>query len=324
MTRSRRRRDRRCCRRCAAATTLSGAGPTLRAAGRPSDRRQPGDDLIRARDGGRDRVDCGAGPRHRHPRRTRPGRRAARSFAARGPRQPASTTPQVTHPTGARRGRRRTADRRPGHPRPTTDPPTRPPTPPGRPARRPAVRPVRRPDDYPQLLAAGDIADCTAARPSRPPRCSTTCPARSRRSATSRTRPGPYEDFANCYDPTWGRHKYRTRPAVGNHEYETAGRRPLLGLLRGRRRRGRQGLVQLRPRRLARRRPEQRVRGGRRLRARARRRWSGCAADLAANPAALHRGVLAHPALQLGQEARRRPQLRARSGRSCTSTASSS
>jgi hypothetical protein len=37
-----------------------------------------------------------------------------------------------------------------------------------------------------------------------------------------------YEDgsatqYANCYDPTWGRHKARTRPAPGNHEYHTAG-----------------------------------------------------------------------------------------------------
>ena len=29
--------------------------------------------------------------------------------------------------------------------------------------------------------------------------------------------------FAFCYGPTWGRHKTRTRPALGNHEYETPG-----------------------------------------------------------------------------------------------------
>ena len=28
-------------------------------------------------------------------------------------------------------------------------------------------------------------------------------------------------DFAYCYDPTWGRHKARTRPGVGGHEYLT-------------------------------------------------------------------------------------------------------
>ena len=31
---------------------------------------------------------------------------------------------------------------------------------------------------------------------------------------------GSAEDFAECYDPTWGRYKARTRPAPGNHEYE--------------------------------------------------------------------------------------------------------
>jgi len=30
---------------------------------------------------------------------------------------------------------------------------------------------------------------------------------------------GSAEDFKNCYDPTWGRFKNRTKPALGNHEY---------------------------------------------------------------------------------------------------------
>ena len=34
---------------------------------------------------------------------------------------------------------------------------------------------------------------------------------------------GSPEEFANCFDPSWGRFKDRTRPAVGNHEYLTAG-----------------------------------------------------------------------------------------------------
>jgi hypothetical protein len=29
--------------------------------------------------------------------------------------------------------------------------------------------------------------------------------------------------FARCYHPTWGRHKGRTRPSAGNHDYRTAG-----------------------------------------------------------------------------------------------------
>ena len=30
---------------------------------------------------------------------------------------------------------------------------------------------------------------------------------------------GTDEDFADCFDPTWGRHKQRMHPAAGNHEY---------------------------------------------------------------------------------------------------------
>ena len=33
---------------------------------------------------------------------------------------------------------------------------------------------------------------------------------------------GTATEFSNCYDPTWGRHKARTKPSVGNHEYATA------------------------------------------------------------------------------------------------------
>ena len=30
---------------------------------------------------------------------------------------------------------------------------------------------------------------------------------------------GSAENFRDCYDPTWGKYKKRTKPAVGNHEY---------------------------------------------------------------------------------------------------------
>jgi hypothetical protein len=33
---------------------------------------------------------------------------------------------------------------------------------------------------------------------------------------------GTAAEFASCYDPTWGRHKARTRPVSGNHDYQTA------------------------------------------------------------------------------------------------------
>ena len=39
---------------------------------------------------------------------------------------------------------------------------------------------------------------------------------------------GSSSDFANCYDPSWGRHRARTRPSPGNHDYGTPGAAPLL------------------------------------------------------------------------------------------------
>ena len=34
---------------------------------------------------------------------------------------------------------------------------------------------------------------------------------------------GTSTEFTNCYNPSWGRHKNRTRPSPGNHDYVTAG-----------------------------------------------------------------------------------------------------
>jgi len=34
---------------------------------------------------------------------------------------------------------------------------------------------------------------------------------------------GTAQQFRDCYDPSWGRHRARTRPSPGNHDYETAG-----------------------------------------------------------------------------------------------------
>ena len=34
---------------------------------------------------------------------------------------------------------------------------------------------------------------------------------------------GTTTEFTNCYEPTWGRHKARTKPSPGNHDYNTAG-----------------------------------------------------------------------------------------------------
>lgn len=37
---------------------------------------------------------------------------------------------------------------------------------------------------------------------------------------------GTAAEFTNCYDPSWGRFRKRTRPSPGNHDYATSGARP--------------------------------------------------------------------------------------------------
>jgi len=78
----------------------------------------------------------------------------------------------------------------------------------------------------PVILAAGDIAGCdttgdeaTAALLDRLPGTVTTLGEHAYEENTE-------ADFANCYDPTWGRHKARTIPTVGGHEYLTPGAAP--------------------------------------------------------------------------------------------------
>src|SRR5262245_64434584 len=75
------------------------------------------------------------------------------------------------------------------------------------------------------LVGAGDIANCdinggsgavaTAALLDRIPGTVFTVGDHAYPSGTTK-------EFQNCYDASWGRHKARTRPAPGNHDYITA------------------------------------------------------------------------------------------------------
>ena len=76
------------------------------------------------------------------------------------------------------------------------------------------------------LAGAGDIGDCgtrgsqlTAELLDRIPGTVFTAGDNAYPSGTS-------EHFRDCYNPTWGRHRGRTRPAPGNHEYEASGAAP--------------------------------------------------------------------------------------------------
>jgi 3',5'-cyclic AMP phosphodiesterase CpdA len=79
------------------------------------------------------------------------------------------------------------------------------------------------PDAVPVLVGAGDIAVCGS------PGAEGTATLLDRTDGTVFTAgdnayyQGSEEQFRQCYNPTWGRHKGRTRPAPGNHEYETPG-----------------------------------------------------------------------------------------------------
>jgi calcineurin-like phosphoesterase family protein len=73
------------------------------------------------------------------------------------------------------------------------------------------------------LVGAGDIADCAT------PGSSATATLLDGISGTIFTAgdhaypAGSEDNFRQCYDPTWGRHRSRTRPVPGNHEYQVPG-----------------------------------------------------------------------------------------------------
>lgn len=78
----------------------------------------------------------------------------------------------------------------------------------------------------PVMLAAGDIGNCATSGDE-----ATASILDANAGTVAALGDNVYEngtaaEFASCYDPTWGRHKARTRPAVGNHEYQTAGAKP--------------------------------------------------------------------------------------------------
>ncbi len=75
----------------------------------------------------------------------------------------------------------------------------------------------------PILNAAGDIAYCGNDNDEATARLLDNMPGTIVTLGDAVYTDGTTSEFANCYDPTWGRHKARTTPAPGNHEYQTAG-----------------------------------------------------------------------------------------------------
>jgi hypothetical protein len=76
----------------------------------------------------------------------------------------------------------------------------------------------------PVMVGAGDIANCSnLAGAEATAKLLDTIPGTVYTLGDNAYGSGTSTEFANCYDPTWGRHMARTRPAPGNHEYYTAG-----------------------------------------------------------------------------------------------------
>lgn len=78
----------------------------------------------------------------------------------------------------------------------------------------------------PVLVGAGDIASCRSSGDEATAALLDQIPGTVFTTGDTAYESGTTSEFANCYHPTWGRHKSRTRPSVGNHEYRTAGAAP--------------------------------------------------------------------------------------------------
>ncbi len=76
------------------------------------------------------------------------------------------------------------------------------------------------------LVGAGDIAQCPLPGAKETALLLDTIPGTVFTAGDNTYPDGAAEEFASCYDSTWGRHKARTRPSPGNHDYRTAGARP--------------------------------------------------------------------------------------------------
>ena len=73
------------------------------------------------------------------------------------------------------------------------------------------------------LLAAGDIAGCNSPGDEATAAILDTVPGTIATLGDNAYPDGTREDFANCFEPSWGRHKARIKPSPGNHEYRTPG-----------------------------------------------------------------------------------------------------
>ena len=80
----------------------------------------------------------------------------------------------------------------------------------------------------PVLVGAGDIGDCTTDNDEATAALLDDIPGTVFTAGDNAYPNGTAAQFEDCYDTTWGRHKQRTRPIPGNHDYNTQGARAYL------------------------------------------------------------------------------------------------
>jgi hypothetical protein len=75
----------------------------------------------------------------------------------------------------------------------------------------------------PVVVGAGDIAMCSSRGDERTAALLDATPGTVIAVGDNAYPHGRAGDFRNCYAPSWGRHRFRTWPVPGNHDYHTAG-----------------------------------------------------------------------------------------------------
>jgi acid phosphatase type 7 len=84
-------------------------------------------------------------------------------------------------------------------------------------------RPPGPPPSGKVIVAAGDIADCSSDGDEATARLVIGIEGTVLTLGDNAYEDGTAQDFSECYEPSWGQFKERTRPAPGNHDYETEG-----------------------------------------------------------------------------------------------------
>jgi acid phosphatase type 7 len=107
------------------------------------------------------------------------------------------------------------------------------------------------------IVAAGDIADCTREDDEATAKLVGGIEGTVLTLGDNAYPDSTAQDFEECYEPSWGQFKARTRPSPGNHEYHTEGASAYFDCFGDAAGDPDKGILLLRPGRLAHSRPQQ-------------------------------------------------------------------